>query len=87
MGRPEQLVIRGRPFRGGPYPEPLPDGTQLASGSVDSTVRAWSAEDGRLLRTLTGHANLVYSVAWSPYGCYLASGSSDGTVRLWGHAE
>ena len=37
-----------------------------------------------LLRTLTGHTNYVWSVAFSPDGQTVASGSYDGTIKLWG---
>jgi WD40 repeat protein len=36
-----------------------------------------------LLRTLTGHANSVLSVAISPDGRMLASGTADYTIELW----
>ena len=37
----------------------------------------------KLLRTLEGHTDTVYSVAFDPTGQTLASGSDDNTVKLW----
>jgi hypothetical protein len=59
------------------------DGTRLASGSVDRTVRLWDAATGAPLQTLEGHTDSVTSVAFSADGTRLASGSGDRTVRLW----
>jgi WD40 repeat protein len=36
-----------------------------------------------LLKTLLGHKDCIYSVAWSPDGKLLASGSYDKMVKLW----
>jgi WD40 repeat protein len=66
-----------------------PDGTRIASGSYDSTVKIWSVQSGELLLTLEGHEEDcgVLSVGWSPDGRLVASGRADGTVRVWDVAE
>ena len=46
-------------------------------------MKLWEAASGKLLRTLEGHENYVYSVAFDPAGRTLASGSVDNTVKLW----
>ena len=56
------------------------DGTTLASGSHDNTIRLWDVQTGTERRTLTGHTN---SIAFSPDGTTLASGGWPDTIRLW----
>ena len=60
-----------------------PDGSTLASGSDDNTIRLWNAVTGEHKATLEGHWGNAYSVAFSPDGSTLASGSDDNTIRLW----
>ncbi|KAJ5708179.1 hypothetical protein N7488_007980 [Penicillium malachiteum] len=60
-----------------------PDGSRLASGSSDNTVRVWDPTTGQSVSTLEGHGSSVYSIAWSPDGSRLASGSDDKIVRIW----
>jgi WD40 repeat protein len=60
-----------------------PDGTKLASGSADGTVRVWDMATGQVEHTLEGHSDWVWSVAFAPDGSKLASGSDDRTVRVW----
>ncbi|CAG8491779.1 7743_t:CDS:2 [Ambispora leptoticha] len=60
-----------------------PDGSQLATGSGDTTVRIWDLNTETAHFTCSGHTSWVLYIAWSPDGKYLASGSMDNTVRLW----
>src|SRR6516165_8418431 len=60
-----------------------PDGSTIASGSADNTVRLWDAATGAPAALLESHTGTVTSIAWSPSGDRFASASKDGTVKIW----
>ncbi|KAL4787985.1 WD40-repeat-containing domain protein [Aspergillus varians] len=59
------------------------DGSTLASGSDDTTIKLWDVNTGKGLQTLTSHLSWVKSVTFSSEGSTLASGSYDTTIKLW----
>jgi WD40 repeat protein len=60
-----------------------PDGSLIATGENDGSVRLWDRDSGKVLRRYMGHEATVHSVAFSDDGRKLASGSADGTARVW----
>jgi WD40 repeat protein len=60
-----------------------PDGSLLATGGFDNTVRVWDVESGVQRLVLRGHDLVVGRLAFSPDGSKLVSGAGDGTARVW----
>ncbi|MEH1787010.1 MAG: hypothetical protein V7L23_15870 [Nostoc sp.] len=58
------------------------DRSLIASASADNTIKLWHP-DGSLVKTLSGHDDVVNSVSFSPDSQILASASQDKTVKLW----
>ena len=79
-GRESQLTghkgrVRGLAFS--------PDGTMLASASLDGTIRLWNTANSEALATLPGHMEEASDVAFSPDGLTLASLNMRLSVKLW----
>ncbi|MEU8034822.1 hypothetical protein AB0C13_40980 [Streptomyces sp. NPDC049099] len=59
------------------------DDKLLAAAGRDTTIRIWKATTYEPYATLTGHQNMIESLAFNPHRDQLASAAIDGTVRLW----
>jgi len=58
-----------------------PDGTKIASGNADGSVKIWSV-NGPLLRNMKIHDDVVTAVVYARDGKTVVSGSKDGTVGI-----
>lgn len=55
----------------------------LASATGNNKINLWCLRSHKLLISISGHADTIWRIAFSPDDCLLASASADGTVMLW----
>ena len=60
-----------------------PDGSTLASGSRDKTIKLWRTGDGKELRTINAHEATIYTLAFDLEGTRLASAGFDKVIKVW----
>ncbi|PYN56719.1 MAG: hypothetical protein DMD94_06515, partial [Candidatus Rokuibacteriota bacterium] len=94
--RPDVLWMRGGHAHSATAVQYSPDGSIIASGGDDGTIKLWRAADGMLLRTLTGHqapppqyqaVATIRSLSFSLDGTLLASAGNDNSVLVWSVAD
>ena len=50
---------------------------------MSNIAKAWDAQTGQELMTLTGHDHWVSSVSWMPEGKWIATGGKYGLVQVY----
>ncbi|GAC1484784.1 MAG: serine/threonine-protein kinase [Ktedonobacteraceae bacterium] len=64
-----------------------PDGSQLASGSFDHTVRLWKLNQPDAPLIIKKHRLAVYTLAWELSGTQIASVGRDNSIQIYSSAD
>ena len=59
-----------------------PDGTHIATATINGTIDIWDFQTGKLIRTMQ-HGAFVNQVEWSPDGTKIVTGGADSIARIW----
>ena len=57
------------------------EGTNIISGSLDTSIKVWDCSTGKLKHNLVGHQSLTSGMQLK--GKILVSGNADSTVKIW----
>ena len=55
----------------------------IVSGSYDKSIKIWDTETGECVKTLNGHTNCVWWVAFSSDDKLILSASCDKSIKIW----
>lgn len=59
-----------------------PCGENIATASLDNTIRIYDINDGKVIAHLTEHSHYVQGITWDPQGDFLISQSADRSVII-----
>lgn len=59
-----------------------PDGNYLAVGNVDHSLRLYQFPDGKIVKTIPGHTNIIRSIVFQPDGRSFYSAGFDGNIII-----
>ncbi len=70
----------------------VPDGSAIACGGVDGTVRFWDVNvdwwrSRRVLKTFTGHRRGITQLTFTRDGTLMATADANGEIRIWDVAQ
>lgn len=60
-----------------------PDGRTVIGGGANQTIKVWDIQTGRVIKTLSGHQDVVRWLILTRDGETLISGSGDRTIKIW----
>jgi WD40 repeat protein len=60
-----------------------PNGSFIASGSEDNTVKIWDVTTGKVVRTLVAHRGYITALDFNAAGDMLVTAAKDNTIRIW----